>query len=173
MLFGSQFYNSYLKHYELRTLMKIGSVITICLSPLYMCLVFRKNLEYGIPDAALIIFDESVGEIISQAFISMPMMVLYAKITPPHIEATCFAMLASSSNLRETISGMIGATINEKFVGVTKDDMSNYWILVSITYACSILPLLLINWLVPSKDEIQAMQDKLASDKQTAVDKED
>jgi len=92
-----------------------------------MALVFRKNLEYGIPDVALIIFDESVGEIISQAFISMPVMVLYAKITPPHIEATCFAMLASSSNLRETISGMIGATINEQFVGVTKDDMSKYW----------------------------------------------
>ena len=103
LLFGSQFYNSYLKHYELRTLMKIGSVITILLSPAYLLLVFRKNLEYGIPDVALIVFDESVGEIISQAFISMPVMVLYAKITPPHIEATCFALLASSSNLRSTI----------------------------------------------------------------------
>lgn len=103
LLCGSQLYNSYLKHYELRTLMKIGSVITICLSPMYLMLVFRKNLQYGIPDAALIIFDESVGEVISQAFIGMPVMVLYAKITPPHIEATCFALLASSSNLRSTI----------------------------------------------------------------------
>jgi len=134
--------------------MKIGSLISIFLSPLYLALFFLKNLEYGIPDVALIIFDESVGEIISQAFISMPMMVLYAKITPPRIEATSFALLASCSNLRSTISGMMGATINEKFIGVSKDDMSNYWQLVMISLTCSLLPLFFINTLVPSRAEI-------------------
>ena len=49
----------------------------------------------------------------------LPMMVLFAKIIPKNIEATCFAFLTGTSNLMGSLSSFIGAYINDKFVGVT------------------------------------------------------
>jgi len=67
----------------------------------------------------LIIFSDVVGDILGQAFGSLPMMVLFAKIIPKNIEATCFAFLTGTINLMSTLSGIIGAWINTTFVGVT------------------------------------------------------
>ena len=76
------------------------------------------------------------------------------KICPKHIEATVFALLTGIYNFRNIISDWIGVWINEKWVGVTEDDMSKYWVLVTINYFCSLLPLALL-WLIPSRKEIR------------------
>lgn len=59
-----------------------------------------------------------------------------AKICPRRIEATSFAVLAGISNLRTAIQGWVGSAINVAFVGVTKDDLSKYWILITINFVC-------------------------------------
>jgi hypothetical protein len=89
-------YNWYLKDFELKRMTTIGWTINILMLPLYFILIFRKNLEWGIPDTALLFVDDTIYDVIHQAFVFLPMTVLYAKITPPHIEATCFAFLASA-----------------------------------------------------------------------------
>ena len=86
------------------------------------------------------------------------MAVIFAKICPKHIEATTFALLAGVSNLRGTISDWTGAWINEKWVGVSENDLSKYWVLVTIGYVCCFLPLIFI-WLIPSRLQIQELQE--------------
>lgn len=125
--------------------------------------VLRKNVQYGIPDLPLLIFTETVQDTLSMAFIFLPMSVLFAKICPRNIEATCFAILAGVSNFRGTARGWLGSLINEMFVGVHKDDLTHYWVLTVIQFLCGFLPLLFL-WLIPTKDQIKTLQVKIQED---------
>mmetsp|Transcript_18278 Transcript_18278/g.17403 ORF Transcript_18278/g.17403 Transcript_18278/m.17403 type:complete len:127 (+) Transcript_18278:1161-1541(+) len=87
----------------------------------------------------------------------MPMLVLLAKLTPPKIEATVYAFLASTTNFCSTvISPFIGGLINTTFVGVTNDDMSNFYLLILISAGCIWIPLLFMD-LVPLRHEMLAV----------------
>lgn len=120
--------------------------------------IFRINLDYGVPDMALIVFTDVVSSILSQCLVFLPMSVIYAKICPQHIEATSFAILAGVNNFSSTISSWVGTWINDTFVGVKEDDLSKYWVLVTIQYVCCFLPLLLL-WLIPTRKQIEELQD--------------
>jgi hypothetical protein len=58
-------YNWYFKDYELRKLTTIGWLIGIVMAPLYYALIFRKNLEWGISDTALMVFDDAISDVVS------------------------------------------------------------------------------------------------------------
>ena len=58
------------------------------------------------------------------------MLVVFQKITPTNVEATMMALSASIVNLsRGFLGDTTGAFINHYFIKVTKDDMSNYYML--------------------------------------------
>jgi hypothetical protein len=105
------------------------------------------------------------------AFIFLPMSVLFAKITPRNIEATCFALLAGISNFRGTARGWVGSLINDRYVHVTKDDLSRYWVLLVIQCACGFLPLLFL-WLIPTRAQIDALQIKINESEEGAKTQE-
>ena len=84
------------------------------------------------------------------------MSVIFAKITPKHIEATSFALLAGISNFRAPVREWTGAWINETFVGVTTEDLSKYWQLVVIGFICSFIPLFFL-YLIPTKAQIDTL----------------
>lgn len=150
LLFGTLMYNRCFRNTEYRKLILIDALISIFFAPLTFIFVCRWNLELGIPDMFFVIFFDVVDEIISQCFIFLPMSVIFAKITPKHIEATSFALLAGVSNFRATIRGWIGSQVNDWFVGVTTEDLSKYWQLVLIGFVCSFIPLCFL-WLIPTK----------------------
>ena len=77
----------------------------------------------------------------------LPLMVIYAKIIPKNLEATCFALLTGSSNISLDIAHAIGAAINKLYVGVTKTNLDNFWILQAISYGTCILPLFFLYYL--------------------------
>ena len=60
----------------------------------------------------VIVFSDIVSEILSQCLIMLPMMVLFAKITPKRIEATCFAFLTGTCNLTSSMRGLVGSAVN-------------------------------------------------------------
>lgn len=103
-----------------------------------------------------VFFLDVVDEIISQCFVFLPMSVIFAKITPPHIEATSFALLAGISNFRSIMRSWLGSAVNNYFVGVTKEDLSEYWKLVLICFFCSFIPLFFL-FLIPTKKTIQQL----------------
>ena len=58
----------------------------------------------------------------------MPVLVLFAKITPPNIEATVFALFTGIFNLSSiVISPNVGILLNKLFVGVTLDNLDLYY----------------------------------------------
>lgn len=74
-----------------------------------------------------IVMTDTIFGVISQAMNLLPTLALFAKITPTKIEGTVFAFLTGTTNLASSvISPLIGAWINDSFIGVTADNLSNY-----------------------------------------------
>jgi hypothetical protein len=91
-----------------------------------------------------------VGDILSQCLVMMPILILFAKITPRRIEATTFAFLTGTSNFMGVLKGLVGSWINKAFVGVTQEDLSDYYKLVTINIVMGITPFLYL-WLLPTR----------------------
>ena len=80
----------------------------------------------------------------------MPVLVLAARLCPPGIEATLFAMLMSVLNLSGLVSKEGGAILTH-LLGVTDTNFDKLWLLVLIANVGSMLPLIFIN-LLPNED---------------------
>jgi vacuolar-type H+-ATPase subunit I/STV1 len=134
LLFSTVLYNKYLRRKEFRSLFKYAIYVGFIGSVTSFIFVMRWNVTYlYINDLVFIIFTSIVTDILVLSFSNLPSMVLFAKITPKHIEATVFALLTGTSNLANgVLSPMVGAWINDRFVKVTADDLSNFYILVII-----------------------------------------
>lgn len=122
----------------------------------FISLIFatRLNLSLGISDLTFVILSSIVTETLSTAFSQMPVLVLFAKITPPNIEATVFALFTGLFNLSAiVISPNMGIIVNKLFIGVTLDNLSEYYKLVFIQLMLSFIPIFL-QFLIPMKHEI-------------------
>ena len=86
---------------------------------------------------------------------SLPIMALFAKITPEKIEGTTFATLTGTMNLANgIIAPAMGTWINHQFVGVTSEDLSKYEILCLIAVVCAAISYVLV-FLIPTKAQIR------------------
>ena len=95
-----------------------------------------------------------VINLMTLAFIQLPIMVLFSKITPENIEASCFALLTGTFNFSyHVIAPLVGTTINDWFVGVTSKDLSKLPTLAWIEFATQLCPFLFL-WLIPLRQEI-------------------
>ena len=65
LFFGTQLFNKYFKESEYRSLIMSEAILSIILAPISFIFVLRLNVAWGIPDMALIIFTESVSEVLS------------------------------------------------------------------------------------------------------------
>jgi hypothetical protein len=83
----------------------------------------------------------------------MPVLVLAARLCPPGVEATLFALLMSIYNLAGFLSYESGALLMH-WLSVDETNFTNLWIVVVITNLTTLLPLPLIGWL-PGADEDQ------------------
>lgn len=87
-------------------------------------------------------------------------MVLFAKITPNKIEATCFAFLTGTFNFcNGFISPLIGTKINDLFFGVSSEDMSDFYKLVAVSLILCPLPFYFLS-MIPTREEIKKLQEE-------------
>ena len=94
---------------------------------LNFCFAKRWNLEVDVDDMVFLLFTDVVFHTFSTMLLTLPIMALFAKITPPKIEGTVYAFLTGTSNFGGTvISPAMGTWINYQFVGVNKHDLSGY-----------------------------------------------
>ncbi len=119
LLIGSALFTTFFSTLEIRRLYCFSCLISLAFAPLYMMFVTRINVDYRIPDMALIVFTDVVNDIISQCLVMLPMMIVFAKITPKRIEATAFAFLTGTYNLSSSLHGVVGSIVNSTFVGVS------------------------------------------------------
>ena len=167
---GTVCYNLFLKEKEIRTLFTWACYLGVIGSMFSYSFAMRWNIAIGINDTVFLMMSDLVLGTLGLALTNLPMMVLFAKITPNNIEATFFAFLTGTSNFcNGIISPMVGSKLNELFVGVTAEDLSNYHILMLISMISSLIPFTFL-WLVPLKDDITVISEKEEKDKSEEED---
>ncbi len=150
-LVGVWIYQRFLKQISLRLILGWSIVISCVLGMTTLILVTHANRALGIDDYWFSLGDSLILTVMGQiAF--MPVLVLSARLCPPGIEATLFALLMSIWNLALTLSQELGALLTH-LLGVTETNFEYLWLLLVITNLSTLLPLPFIGWL-PSMEEI-------------------
>jgi len=80
----------------------------------------------------------------------MPVLVLASRLCPEGMEGTMYALIMSLNNLGGIIGSQFGALITT-WLGVTEQNLENFWLLVLICNLSTVVPLVFIGW-VPDVD---------------------
>jgi hypothetical protein len=121
------------------------TVISAALGLTSLILVYHLNRDWGIDDHWFSLGDSLVLTVAGQiAF--MPVLVLAARLCPPGIEATLFALLMSAFNLAGFLSQELGSLLMHG-LGVTETDFSRLGLLLILTNLSTLLPLPFLGWL--------------------------
>ncbi len=148
-LFGVWFFQRFLKTIPFRQIFLWTTLFSAALGLTALLLVTHTNRSLGIDDHWFALGDSLVLTIMGQLTF-MPVLVLAARLCPPGIEATLFAMLMSVLNLAGLVSKEGGAFLTH-ILGVTDSNFDQLWLLVLITNVGSVLPLVFIK-LLPNED---------------------
>ncbi len=149
-LLGIWMFQRFFKSVALRTIFLWTTFLSSGLGMTTLLLVTHANRTLGIDDHWFSLGDSLILTVMGQiAF--MPVLVLAARLCPPGIEATMFALLMSVLNLGGLISHESGALLMHQ-LGVTESNFQNLWLLVTITNLSTLLPLPLLHWLPQTGD---------------------
>ena len=81
-IIGSLMYQQWFSGYEIRTMLLASMAVSLIFAPLSLMFSMRKNVEYGISDNFIIVFSDVMGTVLNQIMVFLPLLVLFAKITP-------------------------------------------------------------------------------------------
>ena len=148
---GALIYKAFFRSVDTRWMVFWATVVHVIGEFLNFVFAKRWNLEIGIDDIVFLFFTDIVFSALKTLLYTLPIMALFAKITPKKIEGTTFAFLTGTMNLATTvISPGMGTWINSQFVGVNKKDLSNYPTLPLIATICAAVSFILV-FLIPTK----------------------
>ena len=134
-----------------RVIFTWSTVFSAILGLTTLLLVTHANRALGIDDHWFSLGDSLILTVMGQ-IAYMPVLVLAARICPPGVEATLFALLMSITNLAGLVSHETGAVLMH-YLGVTETNFDKLWLLVTITNLSTLLPLPFINWLPAAGEE--------------------
>ncbi|WP_414543135.1 folate/biopterin family MFS transporter [Nostoc sp. CCY0012] len=167
-LIGIWIFQRFLKSVSFRLIFGWSTVLSAALGMTMLLLVTHTNRALGIDDHWFSLGDSLILTVMGQ-IAYMPVLVLAARLCPPGVEATLFAVLMSVSNLAGMVSYEFGAMIMH-WLGITETNFESLWLLVIITNLSTLLPLPFINWL-PANDpqsETLTLQPALANNQEQA-----
>ncbi|MBD2462385.1 folate/biopterin family MFS transporter [Oscillatoria sp. FACHB-1407] len=144
-LVGIWLFQRFFKSVPFRTIFAWTMVISAVLGMTMLLLVTHTNRALGIDDHWFSLGDSLVLTVMGQ-IAYMPVLVLAARLCPPGVEATLFALLMSVTNLAGLLSYEFGAGLMH-LLGVTETDFTNLWLLVVITNLSTLLPFPFLVWL--------------------------
>jgi folate/biopterin transporter len=154
-LIGVWLFQSFLKNIPFRQIFLWTTIFSALLGLTALLLVTHTNRSLGIDDHWFALGDSLILTVMGQLTF-MPVLILAARLCPPGIEATLFAMLMSVLNLSGLVSKEGGAILTH-FLGVTDTNFDQLWLLVLITNLGSMLPLIFIK-LLPDQDPQLTME---------------
>jgi folate/biopterin transporter len=150
-LVGIWLFQRYLKQVPFRVIFGWSTVISAVLGLSSLILVTHANRALGINDRWFSMGDSLVLTIMGQiAF--MPVLVLAARLCPPGVEATLFALLMSVVNVAGLVSYEGGALLTH-WLKVTETDFTNLGMLIVISSLSTLLPLPFLGWLPGAEEE--------------------
>lgn len=121
-------------------------------------LVYHLNRQLGIPDELFTFGDDVVLAVLGQlAF--MPTLVLAARLCPPGVEGTLFALLMSIFNGGGILGSELGALLT-RVLGVSDVDFRNLGLLIVLCNLSSLLPLPFLKWIeAVEKEAMEKSED--------------
>ncbi|QIR39315.1 folate/biopterin family MFS transporter [Tolypothrix sp. PCC 7910] len=152
-LVGIWIFQRFLKSLPFRVIFGWSTVLSAALGMTMLLLVTHTNRALGIDDHWFSLGDSLILTVMGQ-IAYMPVLVLAARLCPPGVEATLFALLMSVSNLAGMVSYEFGAIIMH-WLGITETNFDSLWLLVMITNLSTLLPLPFLNWLPAAADQSQ------------------
>jgi folate/biopterin transporter len=144
-LLGIAIYQKFLKTVPFRRLLGWSTALSCALGMTALLLVTHANRSLGIDDHWFSLGDSLILTVMGQVAF-MPVLVISARLCPPGIEATLFALLMSIWNLSGLASMELGALLTH-WLGVTETQFENLGLLVVLTNLSTLLPLPLLGWL--------------------------
>ncbi|MEB3883452.1 folate/biopterin family MFS transporter [Lyngbya sp. CCY1209] len=144
-LIGIWLFQRFFKSVPFRKIFLGSTIISAVLGMSVLLLVTHANRALGIDDRWFSLGDSLILTVAGE-IAYMPVLVLAARLCPPGVEATLFALLMSISNLARLLSHESGALLTH-LLGVTETNFDNLWLLLTITNLSTLLPLPLIHWL--------------------------
>ncbi|CAO2815976.1 unnamed protein product [Amaranthus hypochondriacus] len=148
-ILASLLYQSVLKDHQFRDLCFWSQLFLGLSGMLDLLLVLRLNLKLGIPDHLFAVLDECANQFVGRLK-WMPLLVLSAKLCPPGIEGTFFALIMSIGNIGMFSSSWLGGILLH-ILSITRTQFSKLWLAILIRNIARICPLLVI-FLVPRTD---------------------
>jgi folate/biopterin transporter len=148
-LLGVWLFQRFLKTIPFRQIFLGMTLFSALIGMTAILLVTHTNRTLGIDDHWFALGDSLILTIAGQLTF-MPVLILAARLCPPGIEATLFAMLMSVLNLSGLVSKEGGAILTH-LLGVTDTNFDQLWLLVLITNLGSVVPLVFIK-LLPNED---------------------
>ncbi|HEY9880364.1 MAG TPA: folate/biopterin family MFS transporter [Leptolyngbyaceae cyanobacterium] len=146
-LIGIWIFQRFLRAVSFRSIFGWSTVFSSLFGMTTLLLVTHANRTIGIDDYWFSLGDSMILTVMGQiAF--MPVLVLSARLCPPGVEATLFALLMSIVNLAGLLSHELGALLTH-WLGVTETQFNHLWLLVLITNLTTLLPLPLL-FLLPT-----------------------
>ncbi len=151
-LVGVWIFQRFLKTVPFRVIFGWSIVISTVLGMTMLLLVTHTNRALGIDDHWFSIGDSLILTVMGQ-IAYMPVLVLAARLCPPGVEATFFALLMSITNLGKLVSHELGAVLMYQ-LGITETNFDAMWLLVVIANLSNLLPLPFLSWL-PAGDSLK------------------
>ena len=148
LLISSVVYNWFFKNVEERVLLSFAMLVNFLGS--VMTLLYVLEITFGMPPLAFVALTSTVTDTIFLALSNLPSMVLFAKLIPPQIESSMFAVLMGLLNLSTTVLAKLLGNFYNTFIGVTNSNLDEIWKLYVIACVLSLLPLAFV-WLLPKK----------------------
>ncbi|MCS7291707.1 MAG: folate/biopterin family MFS transporter [Gloeomargarita sp. SKYBB_i_bin120] len=148
-LVGVWIFQRYLRDVPIRRMLLWTTVLSSALGMTSLLLVTHTNRLLGIPDRWFSLGDSAILTVMGEIGF-MPVLVLAARLCPPGIEASLFALLMSVLNLAGGVAHELGALLTH-LLGITETQFDRLWLLVTITNLSSLLPLPLLGWLPEDK----------------------
>ncbi len=156
-LLGIWVFQRFLRTVPFRTIFAWSTVLSSVLGMSMLLLVTHANRSLGIDDQWFSLGDSLVLTVMGEiAF--MPVLVLSARLCPPGVEATLFALLMSIVNLAGLVSHELGAILTH-WLGVTETNFDHLWQLVLITNLTTLLPLPLLALLPNTSSQSEGTEE--------------
>lgn len=136
---GTYVYKKWLRNVSFPKIFTWSLFAAFILENTLLLLVLHINRQWGIPDFIFASMERVVITLVGQ-FISMPMVVLGARVCPVGVEGTLYALLMSITNFGDVISSEWGSLFTTMF-GVTGTNFTNLWKLMLLCNFFDLIPL--------------------------------
>uniref|UniRef100_H3GAM2 Major facilitator superfamily (MFS) profile domain-containing protein n=2 Tax=Phytophthora ramorum TaxID=164328 RepID=H3GAM2_PHYRM len=146
-------YNAYFRDMPFRRMFFRIQLASACVSLAEFMLVSRLNMAFGIGDRFFIFGDEILSDVVARLK-HMPSLVLCAKICPPGIEGTMFALLMSIYNFSWSVASYGGSWLCS-YLQISKTDFAGLATAVTIRSVAKVVPLFLL-FMVPATTSISS-----------------